>query len=94
MSSIVQLQLTKEEAFTLLEALARYVYDGGALSVVTEQETEAIQSVCESLNNELVEQFRSEYKKFAQRRNKRSQQGTADLNSFFKKPDHCSVISS
>lgn len=72
MSSKVTIELTKDEAFVLLEFLARHVYDGGALAVVDQREDGALRSLCEALDDELVEQFRSEYKDFTQSRVKGS----------------------
>lgn len=70
MSSKVKLEFTKVEAFALLEVLARYVYDGGALVAENEIEIATIRTLCQSLDDELVEYFRSDYKRFAQHRSK------------------------
>jgi hypothetical protein len=70
MSSKVKLELTKEDSFVLLELLARYVHDGGALVAENEIEIATIRTLCQSLDDELVELFRTDYKKFVQHRSK------------------------
>lgn len=69
MSNLVDIQLSKEEAFGLFEFLARYAYHG-ELSINSEAEALALRETCIVLDNELVEQFRSDYLKLVERTKK------------------------
>ena len=58
------IEFSKEDAFAVLAILSRHLYKGNALETRGEFERCALKALCESLDNELVETFRDEYKKF------------------------------
>ncbi|MDB6029577.1 MAG: hypothetical protein JWM68_5800 [Verrucomicrobiales bacterium] len=64
----IKFELTKDEAFSALAVLSRFAYDGGTLDARTDAERQAIIALCQSIDDELVESFRDDYKKFAEHR--------------------------
>jgi hypothetical protein len=63
----VKFDLTKDEAFLALGVLSRFAYRNGPLEARTDAERAAMIALCHSIDNELVETFRDDYKKFVER---------------------------
>ena len=59
----VKIELKKEEAFAAFAVLARYAYDG-KLEIRSAEEEKAVKLLCQVLDDELVESFRDDYKRF------------------------------
>jgi hypothetical protein len=59
----VKIELKKDEAFAAFAVLSRYAYDG-RLEIRGAEEERAMKLLCEALDDELVERFRDDYKRF------------------------------
>lgn len=60
----IKFALTKDKAFAALAVLSRHVYRKEPFVARTETERQAIQELCQSIDDELLEAFRDDYKKF------------------------------
>ena len=63
----VKFDLTKDEAFLALAVLSRFAYHHGPLEARTDAERQAMIALCQSIDDELVETFRDDCKKFVER---------------------------
>jgi len=61
------IEIDKETAFAVFEFLSRGVYDQRPFTA-TSREQKALRVLCETLDNELVERFRTEYRDLADQR--------------------------
>ena len=65
-SPTIKVELNKEEAFAVLAFLSRLVHEK-KLELHDDAEREALRALCESIDDELVETFRDDYKKFVEK---------------------------